>query len=118
MADISNNYADGMPKWGSKKNFLAKADPIPPVVNERIISGLISQNILTDVQNISVKVIQNGSTVAHFILSQIASIDLIGSQLIVYSSDELPINLGFINSNEASLADARFTLCLNGGIAS
>lgn len=118
MADISNNYSDGSPKWYNKRNLQASVIPIPPIIEERVISGLLSQNILTDVQNISFKVVVNGATVAHFALSQLVSADPIGSQIIVYSSDELPITLNFINQTEAMLADARITLCWNGGIVS
>lgn len=115
MADLSNFNSDGSLKWISKSNTTSSALPVNGQ-NDRIISGLVAVNVLTDVQSVSIKLIQNGNIITHWSISEIVSIDLNGNFVKVYSSDQLPLTLEFVSSAEAQSADSRFTTCLNGGV--
>jgi len=116
MADISNFYSDGSTKWSAKKSFQANNIPVPIPSISNVISGLKAVDVQTDVQKISVKIVKDFNIVCHIPLSGYTSTDINGNQLTINTSDELPIILEFINSTEALAADARFTICVNGGI--
>lgn len=120
MPTFSNFHADGLPKWGGKRNLTANntTPDEAPVTVSNVISGLAGVDIKTNIQNVSIKIVKSGNTVGHFDLEQISSWDLSGNQIILNSSDEIPVTLVFINTDEAIIGDQRLTSAQNGGILS
>jgi len=118
MPTYSDFYSDGLPKWGAKKNLMSTAVVAnsAPEVELNVISGLAGTDIKTNIQNVSIKIVKSGDTVGHFDLEQISTWDLLGTQIVVNSSDEVPVTLVFINADEAIIGDQRLTSAQNGGL--
>lgn len=115
MANFSNTYSDGAPKWMINKNHLDTVTP-QEEVDSSTISGLLGTDIKTNVQNVSIKIISNNLNLGHFELEKISSVVPVGSAITIYSADEVPTNLIFISTAEASLGHSRITSAINGGL--
>jgi len=116
MATSSNFYSDGNFQWLKKTTYNTLGSPIiipPPVLNT--LTGLFASNIQSDVIGESFIIVQGGNTLAQFEIKKIASIDLFNNNIIIYSGDELPFTLQFINNTEALNADTALTILINQG---
>lgn len=120
--NFSQFYSNGWSKWNgtntsnnnSGLGIASLTTAKPPF--ENVISGLIAADIKTDIAGESIKIVKTNQIVGHFELSKISTWDLVGVQIVVYSSDAQPVTLVFINLPEAENADQRLLTAQNGGI--
>ena len=103
-------------KYWIKKSESAPipTEPLPPSSANNILTGLYAAWIISDIPKVSIKIFNGTYDLASFILMDISSWTLNYDSITLYSGDPVPINLQFINSTEASIAEDRLTQALNG----
>lgn len=84
--------------------------------NGNPFQNLLACFIVTDVQDLSFKVIANGVTIGHFINKQIVSWEVTDNVINIKTKDEVTYSLLFATVRECFLADQRIDDNMNGMI--
>jgi hypothetical protein len=78
--------------------------------------NLLSCYIVTDVQNLSFKIIANGVVIGHFVNDNIVSWEVNSNVITIKTKDDVFYTLLFVTVSECLLADVRINDNMNGGI--
>lgn len=103
-------------EWSSKP--ITQVTPTPIIVEDLSFESLYANMLKTRVAGKSFSLFLGTSEVAVFEIENITSIDLIGSNIIIYFSNRISTVLKFIDNSESVFAEANIEIMLNGGTVS
>lgn len=111
MPSTSSFTNTGALQYTSKQGFVSTTSSITGI---NPFQSLLSCYIVTDVQDLSFKVISNGVVIGHFINDQIVSWDVQGNSILLKTKDELVYTFSFVSVPECLLGDQRINDNING----